>query len=166
MNVLGLKRGNNSFKDFIFRDLRGISNIIATLIMIILVLVSIGIIWISVTNPIESGTEQIEIGSKCLELKISLTKLECGEANNDVCNVTITRDSGGDEIAGIKLVFTNLEGKTSYVHDVPGNMAILETKTETNIDTGLVNVSNVGIVPYFQDSLGGEQVCSVTGWKI
>ena len=160
------KRRDNFFRDFFLKDSRGISNIIATLIMIVLVLIAIGIIWVSVSNPIESGTEQIEIGSKCLELKIYLTKLECGGADNDVCNVTITRDSGGDEIAGIKLVFTNDDGETSTVVDVLGNMAILETKTETNIDTGLVNVSNVGIVPYFQDPLGGEQICSVTGWKI
>ena len=158
----GKKQETNFFRYLLLKSNKGLSNIIATLIMIILVLVAIGIIWISISSIIESGTYQIELGAKCLSIDIRTTKLECGGADNDVCNVTVRRSAGGDEIAGIKLIFTNLEGETNYIHDVSGNIVPLETKTELNVDTGIVNTNSVDVVSYFKDSSGNEQLCSIT----
>ncbi|MCH8945712.1 MAG: hypothetical protein IIA85_02210 [Nanoarchaeota archaeon] len=152
-----------NFFNNILKDVKGLSNVIVTLIMIVLVLVAVGLIWTAVQSNIESGTEQIEVSAKCLKIDIKATKLECGGVNNGVCNVTVTRNVGGDDLAGIKLILTNTEGETNYVNDVPGNIVPLETKTEVDITTGLTDVSIVAVAPYFLDPSGLEQLCSSRG---
>tara|TARA_Y100000296_G_scaffold24614_1_gene29040 strand:+ start:4631 stop:5068 length:438 start_codon:yes stop_codon:yes gene_type:complete len=139
---------------------RGLSTIVVSLMMIVLVLVAVAIIWTVITNILEGGTEQVNLGTKCLEVDVRATNLICSGANNDVCSVTVTRNPGGDEIAGLKLVFTNSTGTGNYVHDVLGNMAPLEAKTESDISTGISNVNNVEIISYFTDFAGNEQLCS------
>ena len=152
-----------NFFNNILKDDQGLSNVIVTLIMIVLVLVAVGLIWTAVQSNIQSGTEQIEVSSKCLKVDIKATKLECGGVNNGVCNVTITRNVGGGDLAGIKLSLTNTVGETNYIHDVPGNIVPLETKTEVDITTGLTDVSIVAVAPYFLDPSGIEQLCSLRG---
>ena len=136
-----------------------LSNIITVLLFIVLALVAVGAIWTVVNNIIESGTEDINLKSKCLEVDVELVKSEC--TGPGVCNVTVTRNPGGDEIGGIKLILTNDLGETNYVYDVSGDIAFLETKTEFDIITGIANVSNVKITPYFKDEIGNEQLCSL-----
>ena len=152
-----------NFFNNILKDVKGLSNVIVTLIMIVLVLVAVGLIWTAVQSNIESGTEQIEISSKCLKIDIKATQLGCGGVNNGVCNVTITRNVGGGDLAGVKLSLTNTGGETNYIHDIPGNIVPLETKTEVDITTGLTDVSIVAVAPYFVDASGLEQLCSLRG---
>ena len=160
------EKGNqevNFFNKLLLKDVKGLSNVIVMLIMIVLVLVAVGLIWTAVQSNIESGTEQIEVSSKCLKVDVKATKLECGGAGNGVCNVTIKRNVGGDDLAGIKLSLGNSEGETNYIHDIPGNIVPLETKTELDITTGITDVSFVEIAPYFVDGSGQEQLCSLRG---
>lgn len=139
---------------------RGISSIVVSLMMIVLVLVAVGVVWYSVKNILKGGTEQINLGTKCLKVEITATNLICSGANNDTCSVTVTRNPGGDDIAGIKLVFTNSTGTGNYVYDVPGNIAPLEAKTQSGISTNLSNANNANVVVYFKDATGNEQLCS------
>lgn len=150
-------------KRFLLKDVKGLSNVIVTLILIVLVLVAVGIVWTAIQNTLESGTEQIEVSSKCLKIDVKVTRLECGGVDNSICNVTVTRNVGGDDLAGIKLSLANDLGETNYIHDVPGNIAPLETKTELAIDTGITDISIVEIAPYFVDDSGQEQLCSLRG---
>lgn len=139
---------------------RGISNIIVTLMMIVLVLVAVAIVWGVVNNILEGGAEQINLGTKCLDVNVRATNLAC---IGTVCDVTVTRNAGGEDIGGIKLIFTNSTGTENYIHDVSGNMAPLEVKTETSINTiGVSDADNVEVVVYFKDALGNEQLCSTT----
>lgn len=151
---------SNSSNNFL-KDIKGLSNVIVTLIMIVLVLIAVGLIWTAVQSNIQSGTEQIEISSKCLKVDIKATKLECSGVG--LCNVTISRSVGGGDLAGIKLSLTNDERETNYIHDVPGNIVPLETKTELAISTGITDVSLVEVAPYFVDNAGQEQLCSLRG---
>ena len=150
-------------KRLLLKDVKGLSNVIVTLILIVLVLVAVGIIWTAIRSNIESGTEQIEVSSKCLKVDIKATKLECGGVDNSICNVTVKRNIGGDNLAGIKLSLTNDAGETNYIHDIPGDIVPLETKTELSIDTGITDVSSVEIAPYFEDASGQEQLCLLRG---
>ena len=144
----------------IMKNKRGISAVVVTLMMIVLVLAAIAIIWAIIGNILESGTEKINLGTKCLEVDIRATNLACSGTNNDICSVTVTRNPGGEDIEGIKLIFTNSTGTGNYVHDVSGNIASLGVKTETNVSTGISNANNVEVVVYFKDSVGSEQLCS------
>jgi hypothetical protein len=149
---------------------KGLSTIVATLIIILLVLVAVGIIWVVVRNVITEGASEIKSSNDCLAVEVKPTKVLCTPTadggNNGTCNVTYTRSAGGNEIGGIKLVITNDAGDTNLIHGVPsiaGNeINPLVTLTETGIVTGIVNASNVEVTVYFLDESGNEQLCSAS----
>ena len=126
---------------------------------IFLVLAAVVIIWGVITNLLQTKSEGITVSSKCLDVNIQATKLVCSGAQNDICNATISRSAGGEQIAGIKLVFTNAAAGTNYVYDVLGDVAPLETKTISNVTTGLTNTDKVTVTTYFRDASGNEQLC-------
>ena len=140
------------------KNKRGLSLVITTLIIILLVLVAIGIIWVVIRGIIEGGVEQVGISTKCLDIDVRATAVDC--AGGD-CNVTLTRKSGGEDIAGVKLIFSEAGGETNFVHPVPGNIATLASKTETDISTGLTTPNKIEVAVYFEDDSGNEQLCTI-----
>lgn len=141
------------------RDKKGVAGVILTIIMIVLVLAAVVIIWGIINSFLQTQSGEIDVGTRCLEVNLQTSKLSCSGALNDVCDVTVLRDARGDDIAGMKLVFTNASGETNYVHDVVGNIAPLETTTISSISTGIVNANKVEAVAYFTDASGNEQLC-------
>lgn len=141
------------------KDKKGVAGVILTIIMIVLVLAAVVIIWGIINNFLQTQSEEIDTGTRCLEVDIQATKLVCSGVLNDVCDVTISRNAKGDNIAGIKLVFTNASEETNHIEDVAGDVALLETKTILSISTGISNTNNVEVVAYFTDSTGNEQLC-------
>lgn len=143
----------------IFNNKKGLSGVIVTLILILLVLVAIGVVWVVVQNVLESGTGQINLGANCLEIDVKPVSAGCSETG--VCNVTLERGGdNGDDIGGVKLTFRNASGETNYIHDVSGNINSLERKTERSITTEIANVTEVVSTIYFTDDSGNEQLCS------
>ena len=55
---------------------KGLSTVITTLIIILLVLVAVGIIWVVVRNTVEEGVSQIDFGSECLKVDVKATAVE------------------------------------------------------------------------------------------
>ena len=145
---------------------RGLSEVVSTLIIILLVLVAIGIVWVVVSNVLQSGASQTEIGAKCLQVDVKANAVNC--ASNNVtweCDVTYNRKSGGDAIDGIKIVLSN--GLESSTASVAGNVAPLDVRTQSNINTTIVianaEPSSAQIAAFFIDDSGNEQVCNPTG---
>ena len=63
---------------------RGLSNIIATLLIIVLSLVAVSVVWGVVRNIISEGTEQIELGKFTLDLEIKSVKVQGDDVTVDV----------------------------------------------------------------------------------
>jgi hypothetical protein len=145
---------------YMMRDTKGLSAVITTLIIILLVLVAIGIIWVVVNNVLQSGAQQTEISAKCLQIDLRATAATC-DNDTSICSVTYHRGTGGDAIDGAKIIFSN--GQESYEQDVLGNVAPLATNTTSAISTGLSPVPNsVEISAFFIDASGNQQLCSAT----
>ena len=141
---------------------KGLSTVVTTLIIILLVLVSIGIIWVVVRNVIETGTGEFDAATKCLKIDIRATSADCSSATN--CTVIVERKAGGAEIGGIKIVFKNTSIPSSGgVLDQPGDIAILTSETFSGLPTGYSDLSNrVEITAYVKDDTGTEFVCGTT----
>lgn len=137
-------------------DKRGLSTIVATLLIVLLVIIAVGLVWFVIRGTLESGAGQAGIGAKCLELNMEATKVTCTAAG--ICDATIHRSAGGDAIAGVKLVFSN--GDNSFTHSINESITELQTKTESDVVTAITNVTKVDVVPYFEDESGNEQLCS------
>ena len=138
---------------------QGMSAVVTTLIIILLVIVALGIIWVVVKNVIESGKEQVEWANKCMPIEITAVKIVASGDNFDNYTVTLSRTGAGeDAIAGVKLVFSD---GTEYSNVTEFGIAIgqLQTKTSDIIETDIVNATELQITPYFIDDLGEEHLC-------
>ncbi|MBI2044305.1 hypothetical protein HYT24_02995 [Candidatus Pacearchaeota archaeon] len=140
-------------------DKKGLSDIVITLLMVGLVLVAAGLIWFVVRGIIQGNTENINLGAKCLDVDIKSTALSCSGSGNATCDVTVRRNAGGEDIAGVKIIFTNASNTGNFVYDLPGNIAPLATKSASAVATGINNANKAEVVAYFNDSSGNEQLC-------
>ncbi len=147
---------------------RGLSAIIVTLIMILLVIVAAGLIWVVIRNVVSESTEQIGTGTACLNVNVEPTQVT-GDVDSNY-SVTLTRNAGGDSIGGVNIIVTNATGTSSYVYDRAGDIAPLATVTQMvntsdNAGTfaeGIGNANKVEVVVYFTDSSGNNQACTVS----
>ena len=139
---------------------RGLSAVITTLIIILLVLVAVGIIWVVVRNLLQEGAEQIDISAKCLA--VDMTAVSVTAVTNETGNysVTLKRSAGGEAIGGLKLTLFN-STDNSGVMDFGTAPDELETKTQ-KIAAGVTNANKLEYTAYFVDSSGNEQLCSQT----
>jgi len=142
------------------KDKKGVSAIVATLIIVLLVIVAAGIVWFVIKGIVQSGAEQVELGQKCLEIDLEYvsvtetTSAECGD--DDAYSVTLRRASGGDEIEGVKVVLLNATDSSELQEF--GVIGELETKT-TTVCSDALNADKIQFTAYFEDSEGNPVYC-------
>lgn len=147
---------------------RGLSTIVVTLIIVLLSIVAIGIVWAVVKGILTSSSQGLELNSKCLNIQIEATQMNCSDgATTKICDIKFTRTgSESSPIAGVKLVFRNETSETSSnLIEVTGNIEQLVGKKQTGIDTGIANengLNKVEVTAFFKDASGNEQLCSQT----
>ena len=144
---------------------RGLSTIVVTLIIILISLVAVGIVWVVVRNLINSGTQGVEVSSKCLNINVEATAVNCSSVGSSrICDVALKRTgTGSDAIAGVKLVFKNTTaGTSSLLVNVAGNIEPLVGKIQTGINTTLSGANRVEVTAFFKDASGNDQICQQT----
>ena len=135
------------------KNKRGLSDIVATLIIILLVIVAAGIIWVVVRNVVQSGAEQVEFGQKCFQVNIQHVTVTNTSLTD--YSVTLRRLAGGDEIAGVMVTFLNqTEGSTPHNF---GTLAELETRTVSI--PGVARANQMEYTAFFKDSAGNDVYC-------
>ncbi len=139
---------------------RGLSAIVATLIIILLVLVAVGIVWVVVNSVIKEGAEDIEINAKCLQVSLEAVSVVpyAGEAGN--YSVTLHRTGTGDEIGGVKISLFN---ETDNSGVLEGFLALGLLATETEKFEGVTNSSRLDYTAFFIDDSGNDKLCGQTG---
>lgn len=145
------------------KNTKGLSTIVATLLIILLTLVAVGIIWVVVKNVVQGGTEQVDIDAKCLQASVVATKVVniTAPANGfGTYDVTLTREGSGEAIGGVRLVFMNSSESISEVVDVETDLKGMETITVNRPLSKVTNPNKVTAVAYFLDADGNEQLCS------
>jgi hypothetical protein len=146
------------------KNTKGLSMIVTSLIIILLVIVAIGILYVAYMNFVRTGVGSVDIGTKCINVDVRASMVECS-GDPAICNVTLTRTATGEEIAGVKLVFEDASGDASNVTDVPGNIPVLGTVKKIGYNTTLTSPNKVKVTVYFEDESGKEQICSTTSIK-
>ena len=141
---------------------KGLSTVVTTLIIILLVFIAVGIIWVVIRNVLQGGVEEINYEAKCLEISFTTSGLVCTDTDGDSfheCNVTVTRSSRGETIDGVKIVFST--ATDSYVYDGVA-IGVLETGVFSADETDLANttaVTGVEVKAYFTGD-GVDHICS------
>lgn len=139
---------------------KGLSTVVTTLIIILLVLVAVGIIWGVVNNLLGKSTGTIETSTKCLDVDVRATKVIQG-GDLDSYNVTLYRTPTGDDEVGAKLVFVSETGNTEALDFNSRTLGPLDRLTE-EIAGAIENATSVEVTTYFEDDSGKEQYCPIT----
>jgi hypothetical protein len=106
---------------------RGLSSVIATLLIILLVIVSVSIVWVVVKNLLTKGSEDISIDKFTIDLEIVSIKQNVEKTS---VNVKVKRNAGEGELDGI--VFLIYDGEETHRIEVKNaSLQPLEMKTYT-----------------------------------
>lgn len=132
---------------------KGLSDIVTSLIIILLVLVAIGVVWIVINNVIKGGSQQIEISSKCVPSQITIDSATCN-ADGSACALTLKR-SGGYPVDGINIVFSSATASQNSTQ--VGDIGTLKVYSGL---TGVEGATKVNVAGYFNDAEGNPISCS------
>ncbi len=131
---------------------RGLSTIVTTLILILLVLVAIGIVWVVIRNVLSGGIDEISLGKIMIDLDIKSVQID---ENNII--IKVKRNPGQGEIAGLKFVFS--DGLESQVFEEKTTINELEEKTFIfNYDNLIEDIS---VAPILKTSSGKEKTGNI-----
>ena len=139
---------------------RGLSAVVTTLMIILLVLVAIGIIWIVIRNVITSGTEEISLTKFSLDLKI-----ENAIKNSNQIEVIIKRNPGKGELKAISFIISE-EKKNIIVQLDANDLEELESTKFTIPNSEyssleIEEIQEISIAPVFESDSGKELVGEV-----
>ena len=147
------------------KNQRGLSAVITSMILILLVLTSIGIIWVVIKTFIEQNKEEIQYKSQCIGIDLQITNIECsnsGEGSNYKCNITLSRGTGGGDFNGLRIIFSNSDSTVTSKVDKDIPIDQLTPRTIDNIDTKLTEIDETKtiVVPYFVTLKNKKIFCS------
>lgn len=139
---------------------KGLSTVVTTLIIILLVLVAIGIIWIVVRSVIDDSAEQIDINSKCVSTNLQITNATC-DVSDDTCALTVNK-AGGYAIQGVVGVVSNPTA-TSTADKVTGDIIVssrISIDVDGTLDTLVATTEyTVSLAGYFRNDAGEDITC-------
>jgi hypothetical protein len=113
-------------------DKKGLSNIIATVLIVLLALAAIAIIWGFLRKPLETTGESIDLASKCFLVEVEPTGCQTGDTNT-TSNVTVQLLSG--EAHEITYSIKDSTGFTLANRTSATGLQELGSVSFTNIDT-------------------------------
>lgn len=141
----------------IFKNKKGLSTIVTTLLFVVLGLVAIGGVWMTVRTLLKDNSDQVQTSS----LTINLDSINAYEESG-VVNVRVTRLVGAGELTKIKFILDDGSDKEVITKEVV-NFQEYDTLDFVLNPTKLVpsTIETVSIVPVF-NSGNQEMVGSVT----
>ena len=133
---------------------KGLSDIVATLIIILLVIVAAGIMWIVIKNIIQSSAEQIELGR--FELDLEIKSVTVVEENSSEVVVVIRKNQGKGELTAINFIFFN--GTNTEIIRKDSSLDELGEQTFTFVITEIIGtIEKVSVAPIYVLSNGKEK---------
>lgn len=136
---------------------RGLSTIVTTLLIILLVIIAIGVIWAVVRNVLQKGSENIGFEGLLIELNIRAASID-----GDTAYVQVKREAGEGDLVGINFVFSDTD--TSKVKEQAVVMTELEQRTFTFslTEVGISSPTEVSVAPIYELSSGKDKAGEVT----
>ena len=144
------------------KNKKGLSTIVATLMIILLTIVAFAIIATVITRNIKKDVGKMDLSSQCLDVHMQIIKVTKDGPDGQFpvkLNIKIKRDAGGEKIAGYLLSIAN--STSNQLINKAGNFAPLKETTIAVSDTEntMLSVTSVSITPYLTDSTGDKYNC-------
>lgn len=109
-----------------FFNKKGVSEVVANVLIVLLVIVGVAVIWSVVKPTIDKSAEQIDTG--CFEVSLEATSCKSNPAVTTTTattkwDVVVKRSTGAGKLTGMKLIFEDAAGATQVI-DAPTTPAI------------------------------------------
>lgn len=134
-------------------DKKGLSEVVTTLIIILISFIALGMIWVVVKNVITEGSDKVELGSLMVDLEIE--KVTINEANVEVI---VKRNVGKSEFNELKIIIS--DGVESQVFTQGVNLDELGQVIIPLDYIGLVK--EVSIAPVLKTESGKEETGKIS----
>ena len=137
-------------------DKKGLSEVVTTLIIILLVLVAIGIVWAVVNNILSSGSEQVGLEQFSIDVNFLRASI-----NGNAVTLTVKRAAGNGNMSGLKFILS--DGSNSEEFSETSSLTELQEKTfvVTLISLNPVNLRTAAVAPVFIRN-GKETIGDIT----
>src|SRR3989344_5805417 len=126
-------------EDKVIMNKKGLSTVVVTLIMVLLVIVAIALVWFVVQNLIKN--QPIEVRAKCIENIVTASNVKCNAAGT-CTSIQLNREGTGNEV---------IEGVLIGIESDTGKQTVTYTG---NIDVGGSQVLNTA--PFITTAFGAN----------
>ena len=152
-----------------FQNKKGLSDVITTVLIILLAIVAVGIIGTVILKNLGKGEEKLNVIQSCQN--IELTPIRCDNSDK---TVVVRRNSvfGADSavISKVRLIFLNSATKVTYPISVSGGPSVGESSSMiwTAYPAGLTDVTNyeVNVAAIVESPDGTDYTCEPGKVKI
>jgi len=127
-------------------DKRGLSTVIATLLIIVLVIAAVGIVWVIVATLITDSTGQISFEKFTIDLEI----VSVNQTSENV-NIKVRRNPGAGNLEGI--LFSIFDGNNSHTYE-KRNITLNELEMKTFVINYQGKIVSISIYPFIKAASG------------
>src|SRR3989344_4148858 len=102
----------------LYSDKSGLSDVVTTLIIVLLVIVAIGIVWAVVGGLIRTGAGNVGFNQKCIDVDVTASA-ECAgvpaaSPTSQQCEITyVRRDTSNNNIINAKTIIRSSSGSST-----------------------------------------------------
>ncbi|MFC1666090.1 archaellin/type IV pilin N-terminal domain-containing protein [Nanoarchaeota archaeon] len=127
---------------------KGISTIITTVLMIVLVLAAVGVVWAVIQNILSEQEKEITSGLSRVVLSIVEDSLEF---SSEGVSLVIYRDIGQGDLSKIRIILYNEDGESEY-KDVDASGLSELGNGKFVISTSFLKIEKISIAPIIKSS--------------
>jgi len=145
-----------------FRNKKGISALVATVLLILITVAAVGIIW-SAVNPMIS--DNLKFGQACSDMRMSLevdssSAYNCFNSTSNITNVVVSRGVDTLNLVGLQIIASGASGANPFEIKLGSNKTNVKTSKDPNyagtFAYGDIPVSNGAIAYNLNTSLIGK----------
>ncbi len=140
-----------------FKEVKGVSTIVSTVVIILLSIIGISFIMVIVFTIIRQGSEKIDLETLTFDLEIKKASV----LNDSFVEVQVKRNSGEGKLVGLAFVFFN--GQKSEIieeelklEELQEKVFVLELK-EVNVD----DLEEISVAPLLKGISGETITCNI-----
>jgi len=136
---------------------KGVSGVIVSVLLILIVIAAVGILWAVISEFMKSNAERIEMGLNTVNLEIVENSMVYVPVTDEL-SLKVSRDSGDGTVSKLKFVVYDDSGESSS-YTIEQSIGKLETKTVSIfLDEEVDYVSKVEVFPVAISERGTDYV--------
>jgi hypothetical protein len=137
---------------------KGLSDVVTSVLVIVLVIAAIGILWAALKPIIQKGAESTEQAG-CFQIDLAPVKCIKNNMTGNTANVTYKWVSGDQELIGVKMVLGKEDGSSSSQDG--DSITSLATVSMTDVNFG-GKPKQFSVAPVIKSSSGKSITCQAS----